>query len=290
MYTIRPAEPADKAALVAFTQNTFHWGDYIESRFDGWLADPNSMNLVAVSDGVAVGLSRGAMLSPTELWLQGGRVHPDHRGHGLSAQMSAEIKDWARSVGGRVARCYIEDSNEVSRHIVELDAFRRVSRWLFAFRDIVDRDPQPTGNGGKRVPGPERLREARSGEADPAFMAWSTSELARAARGTFPISWTWRSLTVDDLTEAARQEQLLEASSGWVLAEQTEDALDVSWIATNPGNSYRMVRAVLDRAVELGAPGLRVWFPVQEDLQTALTRIGCDFEPGSVWERSLLEE
>ncbi len=287
MYTIRPAVAADKADLAAFTKDTFDWGDYIADRFDDWLADPNGHLIVVEHDRQAVAVARAGLLSKSELWLQGSRVHPDHRGQRLSEDMSAELQCWGTERGAEVVRLYIEDWNQAPQHLVTSGGFRRVSRWLLAQREIINRDPQPTGNGGLRVPGDERLRPAPKAEAEPAFMAWSTSGVGRAARGLFPTDWAWKHLSVSDLITAAPDGTFLESASGWALARRRNQQLVVTWLMANPEDTYRLVRAVLDRAIETAATELDFLVPTTEPLQTALTRVGCEFEPGSIWEKSL---
>ncbi len=287
VYTIRPAKPGDKSDLAAFTQNTFEWGDYIADRFDDWLAAPDGHLLVAEHAGAAVGVARAGLLSPSELWLQGSRIHPNHRGNRLSQRLSDELSQWGASQGAEVVRLYIEDWNQAPQHLVAAGGYRRVSKWLFGQRAIIDQDPQPTGNGGRRVPGDERLRPAPKAEAEPAFMAWSTSDIGRAARGLSARNWTWKLLTIDDLSAAAPEGMFLESPSGWALAERVDHRLAVFWLMANLEDSYRLVRAVLDRAIETAATKLEFWIPDTQPLQTALTRIGCDLEPGSIWERSL---
>ncbi|MBM3696410.1 MAG: GNAT family N-acetyltransferase, partial [Actinobacteria bacterium] len=68
---LRPARPEDKSAVAAFTQGTFAWGDYLERVFEGWLAAPNSLTLVAEAAGTVTGVARGSLLSPVEAWSQG---------------------------------------------------------------------------------------------------------------------------------------------------------------------------------------------------------------------------
>lgn len=288
MYTIRLARVTDKADLASFTQNTFQWGDYITDRFDEWLTSSDGHLLVAEYDGHAVAVTRGVLLSPSEMWLQGARVHPDHRGHGLSSQLAQRMFAWGHERGGEVVRVFIEDWNQAPQRLVTNDGYRRVSRWLFARRQIINRDPQPTGNGGQRVPGDERLRPAPSAEAEAAYMAWSTSDMARTARGLMTDRWTWRQLTVDDLRDAAPDGRFLEGATGWALADRDRAALNVTWMMSSAEDTYRLVRALLDRAIETAATELRIWVPATRPLETALTRIGCELEPGSIWERALI--
>ncbi len=74
--TVRPARPADRAAVLAFCVDTFSWGDDIPEVWYQWLADPNGQLLIAEVSGVPVGLQHVAFLTPGEGWLQGLRVDP----------------------------------------------------------------------------------------------------------------------------------------------------------------------------------------------------------------------
>lgn len=287
-YSIRLATPGDKAAIAPFTTDTFDWGDYVQERYDDWLADESGHNIVTTFDGIPIGFARSRMLSPTELWLQGGRVHPDHRGNQVISGMTRAMEEWGAEQGARVSRSLIEDWNKPAQRSVERNGYRKVSQWYFATREIINRNPQPTGNGGKRVRGDERIRPASTAESDPAFMAWSTSDLMRAGRSLFATEWAWRRLTLDDLNESARNDSLYESASGWaIITRNLDQFLSVSWMMANPDDTFRLIRAILDWGIETDAKGLEFFAPVTEELTAALTRIGCTTKTMSIWERSI---
>lgn len=284
---VRPARPEDKVAIASFTRDTFEWGDYVADRWDGWLAAGDSLMVVASTGDRAVAMARAQLLSENELWLQAARVHPDHRGQGLGGRMNEHLLEWGKESGARIARLLIEDWNEPAQRQVTKSGYRRVASWVFAERDISLHDPAPTGNGGKRVPGDERLKHAPSAEAGPAYMAWSTSELSRAGRGLIGLEWQWRTFVVDDLFAAAKDRSLLASPSGWAIVAFREDGMAVPWFMATPDDTARLVRAILDRAIETGSDHLSVWSPVTDDVTYALERIGCRLHTSGVWERLL---
>lgn len=287
-YTIRLATPEDKAAIAPFTTDTFDWGDYVQERYDDWLADERSHNLVTTFEGAPIAFARSRMLSPTELWLQGGRVHPDHKGKQIIEGLTKAMETWGVSQGARISRNLIEDWNSPAQRSVEKQGYRKVSQWCFATREIKNRDPQPTGNGGKRVRGDERIRPASSAEAEPAYMAWSTSDLMRSGRSLFAADWAWRRLTLEDLNVSARNDALYESASGWAIITRTsEQFLNVSWMMTNPDDTFRLIRAILDWAIETDAKGLEFFAPATDEMTSAFDRIGCTTKPMSIWERSI---
>lgn len=275
---IRRATAADKPAVVAYTTDTFSWGDYISRVFDDWLAADDGGLLVAEAEGEVVGMVRGLMLSPREAWLQGARVHPDHRRRGIGSLLNDHIRDWARDQGAAVARLLVEEDNEVARGQVERSGMRHVTTFLRAHRTVGDASPAPTGNGGRRVGALEKLRRAHSSEAQPAFLAWSASELARSGRGLFGAGWQFRRLTLEDLVTGAVHEAFWTARSGWVLAARRETTLEVGWLSTTPDDAHDLLRAVTDLAVDEGADQVQTLLPDVPWLAQAARRANYTLE------------
>jgi GNAT superfamily N-acetyltransferase len=287
---LRPARPEDKAAVAAFTQGTFAWGDYVAGRFDDWLAAPDSLTVVAEVESQTVGLARGALLSPAEAWAQGLRVHPDHRRHGLGAALMRHLAAWAASSGARVIRLSAERENQPALRLFAGLGYRIVGHWLGAERTVGTNAPgaSPGSNGGKRVPAPQRLTPAPAAEADAAMLAWAGGPLEQAAHGLFVARpWTWRRLTLADLEAAARRRALWQAPAGWAVAEQTEDALHVSWLCTHAEEARPMLRALADLAAGTAAERLEIEVPDVDWLRAALDLAGWRIFPVEVCARAL---
>lgn len=292
MYTARPGRLGDHGALSEFTRDTFEWGDYVAEAFPSWLEDP-AIEVIVVeheTDGpVAVATLKRP--GPHEAWMAAARVHPDHRRKGLASLMNDTGVEWARARGDRVARLIIEDWNEAPQRQVEALGYRRTSRWWFAGRDGLGGDPNPTRNGGRRVPGPERLEPATAmGPAD-AWPVWERSGLIRAARGLIGVHWTWWRLTIDDLARFGAEGLLWQAPSGWVVAEANReaDALEVYWMCGGDDDLRRLTKSCVDLAVDIGLDGIRFFGPEHGPLGEALGKLGLD-DPStlSIWEKSLL--
>ncbi len=287
-YTIRPARMEDHRAISSFTKDTFTWGDYITRVYKDWIADPEGIVLVAADgDDRAVAMAKVAMLSEHEAWAQGARVHPDHRRRGLATLISDELAAWAAERGAGVVRLTVDDWNTAAVAQVEAMGYRPVSSWVYATRAVGAASPVPEGNGGKRVAAPERLRSVPSSEAEPAFLAWSGGPLSAPARNLFPTGWTWRRMTVDDLREGARSGRLWEGPPGWAIAGLTETSFDVSWLTTEPADAVRMVRALVDLAVETGAEAFTAKVPAVDWLERALRRLGCDLNLMKIYAKGL---
>ncbi|MCJ7726367.1 MAG: GNAT family N-acetyltransferase [Acidimicrobiia bacterium] len=272
---IRPARPGDAEAIAAWTHDTFSWGDYVAQAVPGWMEEPDSLVAVAEIDGEIVGVSRTILLSPTEAWAQGTRIHPDRRRTGIGMALAEHLGAWAADRGALVMRSMIEAWNEPARSQSRKLGYREVGIWLRAGRGVGENSPVPEGNGGRRVAAAEGLLPAHSSEAIAAMMSWSGGDLERAARGLLPVGvWRMRRLVPADLADAARRKALLVGRPGWAVGEVEDDAYEVSWISTAETDIGAMLRALVDRAAAAGAEEIRVMFPATAWMEQALRRRG----------------
>src|SRR5680860_228161 len=275
---VRPALPSDRDAIVAFTRDTFDWGDYIADVFDTWLARDDTQVMVALSDGQPIATGTARMLSPSEAWFHGARVHPEYRGQGIAADVSVALKAWARERGAIVGRLLIEEGNEASIRHVEKTDHRRVATMVRCTKAVGDASPSPDGNGGRQIPSKLRARPANSAEAQAAFASWSVGALGRASRGLFGIGWSFRRLTIGDLEAAARGGAFWEIGAGWALASAAPDSrFDVGWIETREEDADDLLRSLIDLAISSGSESVSLWIPNVDWAVKATRRLG--FEP-----------
>jgi GNAT superfamily N-acetyltransferase len=280
---IRAARPDDLPQIASFTADTFEWGDYVADAFDEWLDDDRGHVMVAEVDGRVIGLGRVVLLSDREAWLHAARVHPDHRRSGIGAALNDHGCDWARARGAVVARLMTEDWNEPAIRQVTKLGYRRTASWAWAERRTDDGEVDPRTNGGRRVPGEERLTPGGSAEAEPAWIAWSTGELAVTGRQLYPIGWHFRTMTIDDVTAAARRRALWQCPSGWVVADVEDDGWHLSWVVTNDLDADRLLRAVLDRAQATSLSWIRVMVPRVAWMEDALRQAGFELHPAGIY-------
>ncbi len=195
---IRPACAADREHVLAFTRNTWPWGDYIEEAWDGWLSDPRGGLVVAEADGQPVGMAMCTRPSDDEGWLQGLRVHPDYRRHGIARALTAYQIDWLRDKGATVARLAVYVSNLASQNLVASTGFRHVTTF-------VERE-QPAA----LLADSAAQADVVAADDEEAAWAWLTaSPTFLAAAGLWANHWTWQRLTRRVFAEQVQRGQVL---------------------------------------------------------------------------------
>jgi GNAT superfamily N-acetyltransferase len=124
---VRRARASDEQAVVAFASDTWDGWDYIPNAWPVWLAATDGVMLVAhrPDDERPVALTRIAMMSKTEAWLEGIRVDPQLRGQEIASDLQVAELQWAAAQGATVIRYATSARNEGShrlgaRHGIEL--------------------------------------------------------------------------------------------------------------------------------------------------------------------------
>jgi GNAT superfamily N-acetyltransferase len=115
--------------VLAFCARTWEWGDYIEFVWDEWLHDPGGVLFVATVDGQPVGIDHLRMLNATDAWLEGMRVDPAFRRHGLATALHNAMLIEAMKRGATNARLITESTNTASISLIERGFFRRVGAY-----------------------------------------------------------------------------------------------------------------------------------------------------------------
>jgi len=201
---IRPARPEDREAVLAFCMNTWDWGDYIEYVWDEWLHDPRGQMYVAVVDGKPVAVSRFRMLTPTEAWLEGMRVDPAYRQHGLATAINNVMLAEAKRRGATVARLMTDSMNDAAIHVIERGFMQRVG--AFAPFKAMPLTTPPRNSYGLETP-----VLATSADISAIIEYLNVSNIFPAVGGLYYIAFTAYSIT-GDVVEAkveAKQVYLL---------------------------------------------------------------------------------
>lgn len=269
-FIIREAKQADVKAIVPWTTDTFSWGDYVPTRLPIWLDDPDSTVLVSVDgDDSPIAMCHVAMLSPTEGWLEGARVHPERRRSGVGKRLNDAGVRWAGERGARVVRLSTEANNTAARNQVGQLGYREVSQWLYAEFE-VDRRHRATER--------HRMRPAPGSDAEAAWLFWVTSDLARSSRELVALGWQWRKARPEDVTMPGTE--LVQSPAGWAnVSRAPEGRLQANWIATTPEDMLGLIDGLLDLAASRDLPELTIKLPDLPWTAEALIRSGSDPSP-----------
>lgn len=133
---------------MAFASDTWDGWDYIPHAWPVWLAAQDGVMLVGhrPDDETPLALTRVAMVSPTEAWLEGIRVNPALRGQEIASDLQVAELQWAAAQGATVIRYATSARNEGShrlgaRHGIELLFGLRNYWWSPELDNDPDADP-----------------------------------------------------------------------------------------------------------------------------------------------------
>jgi ribosomal protein S18 acetylase RimI-like enzyme len=177
--TIRDARPSDQPAIAAFTQNTFHWGDYVAEVWAVWLREPQTRLLVAEVNGVLAGGLHVVRLGQREAWMEGMRVHPDLRRLGIAARLDAAGREWARRAGCRMARLETASDNYAAQAALVRFGYRRCY--------LIREWEAPAAHGEAGL-----VRQAQPRDLKAIVELWEHAWIRRAARSLIPLANGWR--------------------------------------------------------------------------------------------------
>jgi ribosomal protein S18 acetylase RimI-like enzyme len=127
---IRPAQPQDKEAVLAFCAHTWDWGDYIPQVWDVWLADSSGRLLVALLNDRPVALVHVQLVAPGECWLEGMRVDAAVRGQGIARRLSERALREAQQMGATVLRVATRSDNVAAQRVLEAGGFQQVGMYV----------------------------------------------------------------------------------------------------------------------------------------------------------------
>lgn len=130
---------------MAFASRTAGRWDYIPRAWDDWLRASDGVLLVALPSArgapavdaaggpldprVPIALSRVVLLSQTEAWVEGIRVHPGLRGRSVATRLQVAELSWAAAHGVGVVRYVTNDDNEGSHRLGARGGFAVVGAW-----------------------------------------------------------------------------------------------------------------------------------------------------------------
>lgn len=232
---VRLAKVEDRDAVLAFASATWDGWDYIPNAWSAWLDATDGAFLVAevgkpvggigeglidadgnpVEVGQPIAITRVAMVSDDEAWLEGIRVDPRVRGLGVAADLQVAELHWVAAQRAVIVRYATGGENLGSHKLGARDGINLLARfrdwrWSASGSAADDEDDPSAFDPQVRVEATARRRMVLKRLAEAGMVASAERD---------DVADLWRRLT-DDPTFAAGF-RLFEARS-WAMAELTE--------------------------------------------------------------------
>jgi ribosomal protein S18 acetylase RimI-like enzyme len=139
---VRDARAEDREAVFAFCARTWgDGGDYIPDVWDDWLTDVTGAVLVGVVGGQPVAISHVRMTASDEAWIEGVRVAPEMRRHGIARTLISRSLVRAREMGAATVRMFTGATNVASQRLFERFGFERIAELAWYTADALPEDP-----------------------------------------------------------------------------------------------------------------------------------------------------
>jgi len=182
--TVRRVRPDDKKRVLRFCNNTFSWGDYIDTVWDSWLEEGEFFTYGIYGDAQSraassqaddpVGICH-AHMHKRQVWIEGIRVHPDYRRRGIAAVLVKTAEDSARNLHGMaVSRMLIDTVNSPSLSMARLLGYTISQTWIY--HHLNPGASMATRGNGATDP---RIQMSTDEELDPEFYSY------------YVKSWRW---------------------------------------------------------------------------------------------------
>jgi GNAT superfamily N-acetyltransferase len=320
---VRRAQAADRDAVLAFATRTWDGWDYIPHAWPVWLAADDGVLLVAtvgptadgspapdadgapLEHGRPIAISRVALLSPTEGWVEGIRVDPRVRGLGVATDLQTAELHWLTAHQPRITRYATGARNEGSHRLGARHGFELLARfvsWTWKDPTRPDDDRGETGfDEPTRLAANSRRRDLLSRlDADSLILRpsaaaewWRRLDAdARFAAGA--RLYERRAWTVQELTEqlfaahVATGEVVINRSAGWgvaIIGREVEPAEDAGiHLAVIAGDSVGLAEIAARVQRTAGEP---IRFRLEADSISADLAAGLNDGGFEAWEWEL---
>ena len=297
---VRRADARDTAAVVAFTRTTWDGWDYLPDVWASWLEARDGAVFAAeateAAPGLPIAVGRVALLSATEAWMEGLRVDPAIRGHGVATAFQAAELSWAQAQGATVVRYATGETNEASLHLGARHGFAPAGRWR-ALRPEGKNGSATSSSGAGTVgatPPPraailERLEAAglvaRASAGGPArgtfWERLATDATFVAGEGVYEWrAWGWQAVTAERIARHLQRGELLSAEEGggWALGllarERLAGETRLALLGGDATTAVHLIEAVTKAAGQRPIIRLPDGSPLIDGLAPTLVRTG----------------
>lgn len=270
---IRAALPGDRGAIEAIAAQTRDGDDPLPRVLDQWYADPSGGLFVALARDQVVGAAKLTRLGEDEWWMEGLRVAPHHRRHGVARILHHFVLNQARQIGGGTIRFTTAPMTEAVQILATETGFEHVA-------SFVPYEAQALAEEGPRLAllAPDDL---------PRVMSWlASSPYFQLAQHGLEANWICVRLTGDRVAARLAAGQVYgwkpaDALAGVVILNALDEihwsatqALKLGYLDAAPGALAEVARAARRLAADRGREMLTVKLVKQPEWLLALEDAG----------------
>jgi len=220
---IRRARRSDKRDVLAAVRTIWGGQDRIPDVFDRWVTHRTGPFFVAESGGRVVGMGKLTVVSPTEAWLEGGRVAPRWRRKGIATALIAHRVAYARDRGFRVLRFTTASDNTPIHRAARHFGFSRVG--------ALSRREAPAMRGAPPT---------RATPAQKRAVLQRVGPLVQLGHG-----WEWREITSRDIRSAIARSRVFVSGKDLGAAAVLGDRYNASLMVAAIGGHARPLAELL---------------------------------------------
>jgi GNAT superfamily N-acetyltransferase len=234
---IHSAEYHDKATVLDFCKNTFSWGDYVADVWDSWQSKGGLY--VVEDDGKVVGVYN-LTLFEKQAWIEGMRVHPEHRRKGLGKNMFEHAES---IIQNKTIRLIIESENHPSIRLVESMGYCLEDKWR-----LYSMIPTKKHYGAKIVKDVLQLKDLIDSK-------------------TYADSWKWLPLDSEELQKLIDQERVVISNDNgkslaigiWNRSRDFPQVFQIGYLSGTNDGIMDILRCIGNKAYELNCERLQIF-------------------------------
>ncbi len=152
---IRPATPADRAAVIVVEAKSTPGLQYLPQVFDQFVADPDGEFMVATIDEEVVACGKFTPLPDGSAWLETLRVIPARQGLGIGKRFYQRFFELAAAQGISTMRMYTGTQNVVSKGLAEHFGFQPAATFRGMWRPCDQATIPPTSPAFQPITDPD---------------------------------------------------------------------------------------------------------------------------------------
>ena len=144
--TIRKLLSSDRDDIAEISRHIWEGNDYLLSVVDDWFKDRNCHFYGVEENGHVVAVGNLRLLEDGRTgWMEGLRVHPEHRGKGFANEITVYLTKEAERLGVERIRYTTSDRNEASLKLAKMAGLSEISKMSVFWTENPKQIP-PIGN------------------------------------------------------------------------------------------------------------------------------------------------